>query len=308
MKHHTINIEDVNIHYVEAGDNYKSYSPRQTIVFLHGFPEYWGTWHAQLDYFSSKYRVIAPDLPGYNLSDKPKEKSFFEVSNLIQFMAKFIQCTAPQEKVILVAHDWGGVIAWPLAAFFPKLVERLVILNAAHPSIFTREMVHNAEQRQKSEYIHELIASNAVKKLSENNYEYLKNKIFMGMREGTLSETQRKTYENVWAQPDAVNGMLQYYRAMPQLAPNEKIVDVGNGHGNGPVVAAEQMKIPNIRISCPTLILWGEQDQAFVKENIDGVEEYVPDVRIRRFPDASHWLQHELPDEVNLEIEKFLVK
>jgi pimeloyl-ACP methyl ester carboxylesterase len=68
------------------------------------------------------------------------------------------------------------------------------------------------------------------------------------------------------------------------------------------------MKRPNLRISCPTLIVWGEQDQAFVKENIDGVEEYVPDVRIRRFPDASHWLQHELPDEVNLEIEKFLVK
>ncbi len=304
MKHHTINIEDVNIHYVETGDNYQSHSPRQTIVFLHGFPEYWGTWHAQLDYFSNKYRVIAPDLPGYNLSDKPQKQSFFEVPNLIKFIAKFIQCVAPQEKVIVVAHDWGGVIAWPLAAFFPKLVERLVILNAAHPSIFTRQMMHNAEQRQKSEYIHELIAPNAVEKLSENNYEYLKNKIFMGMREGTLSQTQRKTYENVWAQPDAVNGMLQYYRAMPQLAPSDKVVGVGNG----PIVAATQMKIPNIRISCPTLILWGEQDQAFVKENIDGVEQYVPDVRIRRFPNASHWLQHELPDEVNEEIENFLVE
>jgi pimeloyl-ACP methyl ester carboxylesterase len=90
-------------------------------------------------------------------------------------------------------------------------------------------------------------------------------KIFMGIREGTLSETQRKTYENVWTQSDAVNGMQQYYRAMPQLSPYEKIVDVGNGHGNGPVVAATQMKIPNLRISCPSLILWGEQDQALVK-------------------------------------------
>lgn len=303
MKHHTINIEDVNIHYVESGEHNERYSPRQTIVFLHGFPEYWGTWHAQLDYFSNKYRVIAPDLPGYNLSDKPQKQSFFEVPNLIQFFAKFIQGVAPQEKIILVAHDWGGVIAWPLAAFFPQLVERLVIINAAHPSTFTREMMFSTEQRQKSEYIHELIAHNAVEKLSENNYEYLKNKIFIGMREGTLSQTQRKDYEEVWAQPDAVNGMLQYYRAMPQLAPSEKIT-VAN---NGPVVAATQMKIPNIRISCPTLILWGEQDQAFVKENIDGVEHYVSDVRIKRFPDASHWLQHELPNEVNSEIEMFLL-
>jgi pimeloyl-ACP methyl ester carboxylesterase len=302
MRHHTIDIENVNVHYVEAGEDNVSQSPQQTIIFLHGFPEFWGTWHAQLDYFAKNYRVIAPDLPGYNLSDKPQENTFFEVPNLIQFIAKFIQGVAPQQKIILVAHDWGGVIAWPLTAFFPQLIDRLVILNAAHPSTFTREMIHNAEQRQKSEYIHDLIAPNGVESLSNNNFEYLTNKIFVGMREGTLSDTQRKAYENVWAQPGAVNGMLQYYRAMPQLAPSEKIADTGSG----PVVAATQMKIPNIRITCPTLILWGEQDQAFVKETVDGVEEYVPDVRIKRFPDASHWLQHELPNEVNAEIEYFL--
>lgn len=302
MKHHTIDIENVNIHYVEAGAESANKPPRQTIVFLHGFPEYWGTWHAQLDYFSTNYRVIAPDLPGYNLSDKPQGQSFFAVPNLIQFIAKFIQRVAPEEKIILVAHDWGGAIAWPIAAFYPQLIERLVILNAAHPSTFTREMMHNPVQRQKSEYIHELIAANAVEKLTENNYQYLKNKIFIGMREGTLSKTQRKAYEDVWAQPGAINGMLQYYRAMPQLAPSEKATAVGNG----PIVAATQMKIPNIRITCPTLILWGEQDQAFVKENTDGVDEYVPDLKIKRFPDASHWLQHELPNEVNREIDGFL--
>ena len=302
MKHHTIDIENVNIHYVEAGSGSVTNLPRQTIVFLHGFPEYWGTWHAQLDYFADHYRVIAPDLPGYNLSDKPEDPSFYQVPKLIKFIAKFIQGVAPQEKIILVAHDWGGVIAWPIAAFFPQLIDKLVILNAAHPSIFTREMINNAQQRQKSEYIHELIASNGVEKLSDNNYQYLKDTVFVGMREGTLSETQCKAYEDVWAQSGAINGMLQYYRSMPQLAPLEKV----SVAGNGPVVAATQMKIPNIRITCPTLLLWGEQDQAFVKENTNGVEKYVPDLRIKRFPDASHWLQHELPNEVNLEIENFL--
>lgn len=302
MKHHTADIENVNIHYVEAGSDSASNPSRQTIMFLHGFPEYWGTWHAQLEYFSNNYRVIAPDLPGYNLSDKPQDLSFFEVPNLIQFIAKFIQSVAPQEKVILVAHDWGGVLAWPIAAFFPHLIERLVILNAAHPSTFTREMIHNAEQRQKSEYIHELIASDAIDRLSANHHQYLKDKIFAGMRAGTLNETQRKMYQQVWAVPGAINGMLQYYRAMPQLAPSEK----ATGDTGKQVINPTQMKIPHIRITCPTLILWGEQDQAFVKENIDGVEEYVPDLRIKRFPDASHWLQHELPNEVNHEIADFL--
>lgn len=302
MKHHTIDIESVNIHYVEAGLVDNNEPPRQTIIFLHGFPEYWGTWHAQLEYFSKSYRVIAPDLPGYNLSGKPQEQSFFEVPNLIQFIAKFIQGVAPQEKIILVAHDWGGAIAWPLAAFFPQLIERLVILNAAHPSTFTREMIHNPEQRQKSEYIHELVAHDGVARLSANHHQYLKDKIFNGMREGTLNELQRQTYQQVWAQLGAVEGMLQYYRAMPQLAPSEK----NNSDKGAQVIAPKQMKIPNIRITCPTLVLWGEQDQAFVKENIDGIEEYVPDVRVKRFPDASHWLQHELPDEVNQQIDEFL--
>lgn len=300
MKHHTVDIENVNIHYVEAATS--TNKPQQTMVFLHGFPEYWGTWHAQLDYFSKDYRVIAPDLPGYNLSDKPQQQSFFEVPNLIQFIAKFIQSVAPQDKVILVAHDWGGAIAWPLAAFFPHLIEKLVILNAAHPSIFTREMISNPQQRQKSEYIHELIAADGEQKLSHNHFQYLKDKIFVGMREGTLTESQRIAYESVWAQPGAVNGMLQYYRAMPQLAPSEKTSD----NTNGPVVAETKMKIPNIRIDCPTLILWGEQDQAFVKENVVGVEEYVPNLQIKRFPNASHWLQHELPEQVNQEIDDFL--
>lgn len=302
MKHQYIKVQDTNIHYVESAVLPEDNTDLTTIVFLHGFPEYWETWHAQLDYFSQNYRVIAPDLPGYNLSDKPKDQSFFEVPNLIQFLAKFIQQVSDNKKVILVAHDWGGAIAWPLAAFFPDIIERLVILNAAHPSTFTREMINNPEQRKKSEYIHELIAVNAVEKLSENNFEYLKSEIFTGMREGTLTDEQRLKYQTAWAQEGAVEGMLQYYRAMPQLAPSESAKQVSDG----PVVAPNNMKIPNIHITCPTLILWGEQDQAFVKQNVDGVEEYVLDVKVVRFPEASHWLHHELPNDVNREIAVFI--
>ncbi|MFT4994281.1 MAG: pimeloyl-ACP methyl ester carboxylesterase [Paraglaciecola sp.] len=300
IEHNYVDVEGINIHYVEAQPD----DARGTLVFLHGFPEHWATWQAQLDYFSEHYRVIAPDLPGYNLSDKPQATEFFQVANLIRILATFIQTVVPDEKVYLIAHDWGGAIAWPLTAFYPRLFEKLIILNAAHPSLFTREMIHNPLQRQKSEYIHELIAQDAVKHLSANHFAYLRNLTFAGMRPGTLDTAKKLAYEQAWSQPGAVNGMLQYYRAMPQLAPSEK-----NNSGSARLfTSTTEMKIPNIRINVPTLILWGEQDQAFVLENIQGIEEYVADCRIKRFPHASHWLQHELPDEVNHEVATFIAQ
>jgi pimeloyl-ACP methyl ester carboxylesterase len=306
LAHKFIAIDDVNIHYVEAQPkNTLLTTPshsQSTIVFLHGFPEYWATWQAQLHYFSANYRVIAPDLPGYNLSDKPHNSSFFQVNHLIEFFAKLISTLAPNEKIFLVAHDWGGAIAWPLAAFFPQLIEKLIILNAAHPSTFTREMINNPEQQQKSEYIHQLIASDAVQTLTDNNFAYLVNKILVSAKPDTFTEKNLTNYRHVWQQTGAVNGMLQYYRAMPQLAASKH-----HKHTNTSTVTdPANMKIPNIRVNVPTLILWGEQDQAFVIENLNQIEDYVPNCQVKRFPDSSHWLQHEQPTQINQAIERFI--
>jgi len=147
LEHKHVLINDVNIHYVAAGATNNKTPTGATLIFLHGFPKYWQTWQNQLTYFSKEHHVIAPDLPGYNLSDKPQDVLFYQLSNLIEFMAKFIKTVSPTEKVHLIAHDWGGAIAWPLAAFHPELVEKLVIIKAAHPSIFTREMITNSVQR-----------------------------------------------------------------------------------------------------------------------------------------------------------------
>lgn len=304
VEHKNALVQGVNIHYVQAG--IKNNKP--TIFFLHGFPECWETWEAQIQYFSKEYRVIAPDLPGYNLSDKPGDVSFFTVPNLVNFFADFIKVVSANEHVYLVAHDWGGAIAWPLTAFHPKLIKKLIILNAAHPSAFTREMINNPEQRRKSEYIHELIAEDAIEKLMENECKYLFDKVLSTMQNNVLTEQKKQDYLQLWRQSGSINGMLQYYRAMPQLAPSinneaKPILDA-----NAPVTIKDtnRMTIPNIRIEVPTLILWGEQDQAFVQENLIGLEEYIPDCQIKRFPHASHWLQHEFPDEINNDIANFI--
>lgn len=300
-----IQVKGVNIHYVTAEP--LSENNLETLVFLHGFPEYWGTWRKQLSYFAKQFRVIAPDLPGYNLSDKPKDTTFYQVPNLITFFAEFINAIAPNKKVTLIAHDWGGAIAWPLVAFHPNLFQRLVILNAAHPSTFTREMINNPEQRKKSEYIHQLIASNAEEILSNNNYQYLKDKMSDCDPHAFTNKVQQQ-YEKVWQQSGAINGMLQYYRAMPQLAASGKGKEANNK--SLALSKAEQdtskMKIPNIRIDVPTFILWGEHDQAFVNENLDDIERFVPNCQIKHFSDASHWLQHDKPKEINQHINEFI--
>ncbi|WP_351074909.1 alpha/beta hydrolase [Shewanella sp. CAL98-MNA-CIBAN-0140] len=304
-------VDDVKIHYVESA--YKSDEKSlSTIVFLHGFPEYWGAWHKQLDYFSTHYRVVAPDLPGYNLSDKPTEISFYAVPNLIAFMAKFIAAISPCQSVILVAHDWGGAIAWPLAAFHPQLISKLIILNAAHPSTFTREMINNPIQRQKSAYIHQLISVSGESLLSNNDYRYLIEKIMVSSKADVFTDERRAQYRQVWRQQGAINGMLQYYRAMPQLASSHSDNGSPQAFDDKYLVKSNQVKntsdikIPNIRINHPTLVLWGEQDLAFVNENLDNITHYVPNCSLIRFPNTSHWLQHERPDEVNSAIDAFI--
>ncbi|GGP75549.1 alpha/beta fold hydrolase [Shewanella ulleungensis] len=308
LTHHYTVVDGVNIHYVESG-NHAAQKPIETLVFLHGFPEYWGTWLKQLDFFACNYRVIAPDLPGYNLSDKPTDTGFYTVPNLIRFMSKFIAAVSPNQPVTLIAHDWGGAIAWPLAAFNASLLSRLVILNAAHPSTFTREMINNSNQRSKSAYIHQLIEPEAESLLTQDDYHYLVDKIMQSQQPAIFTHEVLDAYRQVWRQPGAINGMLQYYRAMPQLARNDAKMDTNDDitvSSNSQVKHTSALKIPNIRINLPTLVLWGEQDLAFVNENLDDLIQYVPNCTIKRFAHTSHWIQHERPNEVNNAISDFL--
>ena len=294
FSHNFVDIEGVNIHYV---DESPCHSDRQetveTIVFLHGFPELWQVWTKQLDHFKSQYRVIAPDLPGYNLSDKPNDEGFYQLPNLIGFISKFIATVAPNQSVTLVAHDWGGAIAWPLAAFTPNIIKRLVILNAAHPSTYTRELKFNPQQQQKSAYINTLISADAESLLFQNDFAYLKETIEIWPQ---MSPASQLKYTKAWQQQGAVSGMLAYYKAMPHHPPaasnQDKIVT--------------NIKVPNIHVHCPTLILWGENDKAFCLSTLSGIEEYVSDAQVIRFTNTSHWVQHEKPHEISEAIEQFM--
>ncbi|REL28890.1 alpha/beta hydrolase [Thalassotalea euphylliae] len=309
LSHHKLTAGGIDLHYVECGNDNHS---QGVVVFLHGFPEYWGTWHYQLVSLGKNYHCIAPDLPGYNLSDKPTDNDFYKVENLIAVLAEFIKKVASGQPVYLVAHDWGGAIAWPLAAFNAHLIDKLIILNAAHPSTFTREMKYNAEQRARSAYIHQLISADAEQLLSANQCQYLFEQIMAGFDEQLLTDEFKARYLSVWQQSGAINGMLQYYRAMPQLATSNSNDKKGenegqeNNHRLSPLTSLDDITIPRIFIKVPTLVLWGEADRAFVPNCLDGLAEYVHELNVVRFPHNSHWLQHEQPAAISQEIANFI--
>jgi pimeloyl-ACP methyl ester carboxylesterase len=298
VEHKTVKLAQCEMHYVEVVPVDKE--PLDTLIFLHGFPEAWFAWTEQLDYFSKSYRVIAPDLPGYNLSEKVEHVEFYEVPNLIAVIKNFVEAVSNGNKVTLIAHDWGGAIAWPLAAFYSQLFSRLIILNAAHPSTFTREMIDNVEQRRRSDYIHELIASDAIDNLQKDNFSYLQSTIWKSMSGIDLQTDKKQQYIEAWAQKNALRCMLKYYQAMPQLAPSTDATH------DAVTTITNKMTIPNIRVTIPTYVLWGEQDQAFVIDVLRGLEAYVTDLKIKRFENATHWLHHEIPEDINSTIDNWL--
>jgi pimeloyl-ACP methyl ester carboxylesterase len=126
--------------------------------------------------------------------------------------------------------------------------------------------------------------------------------LFEHRLDGGFSELEKQVYLQVWKEPGAIQGMLNYYKSMPQLAPSER----ASGLIDGPITDTAKMKIPQIMIKVPTLVLWGMQDQAFVPAVLEGIEHYVNDCKIQRFENASHWLHHEQPEQINLAIRRFI--
>ena len=282
-------VNGMRLHYARGGHG-------QLILFAHGFPEFWFQWRRQLDEFERDYLVVAPDLRGYNLSDKPAGVSQYEISYIVDDLLA-LAAHIGQKKFFLVGHDWGGVVCWFLAARHPEAVRKLVILNAPHPAVFARELRNNPAQQQASQYILMFRSPGAEAALSANNFAALQDRVLgVGLRRGTLTEAERQAYLEAWAQPGALTGGLNYYRALQPGATTLQELS-----------SALDMEAA-VRVIVPTLIIWGEQDHALLTGNLTGIEEFVPNVTIRRIPDASHWVVQEKSDLVNGLIREFLAE
>ncbi|HWO02834.1 MAG TPA: alpha/beta hydrolase [Blastocatellia bacterium] len=290
IKHEYADVNGVRLHYATAGTG-------KLIIFVHGFPEFWYEWKNELAEFGRDYMAVAPDMRGYNLSSKPTEVDQYQVKYMVEDLRALAEKLG-HKRFILVAHDWGGAIAWAFALAHPDYLEKLVIINAPHPGVFARELRDNPAQQEASRYMLMFRAPQAEQTLSENNYARLVQVVLAeGLKTGVFTEEDKKAYIEAWSQPGALTGGLNYYRAARVGPPS------GENDKQGTSFA---VNAPSLVVKVPTLVIWGEKDTALLTGNLEGLDKFVPDLAIKRIPDGTHWVIHEKPALVDGYIREFI--
>jgi len=290
LKYEFADVNGVRLHYARAGQG-------KLILFVHGFPEFWYAWKDLLPEFGRDHLAVAPDMRGYNLSSKPTDVTDYAVPHLVDDLRALARSLG-HEKFILVAHDWGGGVAWSLGIHHPECLEKLVIINAPHPALFERELNRNPAQQAASQYMLLFRSPKAEATLSANNYAFLVDAVLTrGLKKGHFTEDDRQTYLTAWSQPGALTGSLNWYRA----------AGIGPPTSSDKAHSFEPSAGPS-KVSVPTLVIWGEKDQALVKENLDGLDQHVPYLTVRRIADGTHWVIHEQPALVAAHIREFIAR
>ena len=275
---------------------------RPVLMFLHGFPEGAFIWDELLLHFARPenggYHCVAPYLRGFGESSQPQAPEAYRAKHLVQDLVALISAVCTTGTVeCLVAHDWGGAVAWNLANQQPQWLKRLAIINSPHPGAFLRELQTNAAQQAASQYMHFLCRPDAESLLAENDFQRLF--AFFNTPEGHapawLTEAVRAQYRALWSQ--GLTGACNYYRASPLRPPRE---------GDR---AALDLELPAsmLSVDVPTLVLWAMDDPALLPGLLQGLPDWVHRLRLRQIEHASHWVVHEHPERVAQELGHFLL-
>jgi epoxide hydrolase 4 len=251
---------------------------------LHGFPELNYSWRLQMPMLAEKgWRVWAPNLRGYGASSKPDGIRAYGLDHLTDDVAALIDAAAaesPVSEVMLIAHDWGAIIAWAFAIKRLRPLTRLVIMNVPHPLVGLREL-RKWRQFWKSWYIFFFQLPRLPERmLGWNGARGIKGMFWkMAVDKTRFPREVLQTYAGAALRPGALTAMINYYRA---LVRHREAFDAGDG-----------------RVDVPTLMIWGEEDAALNIHCTEGTEAYVRDFTLHRLPGVSHWVQQEAPEAVN---------
>lgn len=277
IRHHHVTVRGVRLHVAEAGSG-------PLVVLLHGFPEIWYTWRRIIPALvRAGFRVAAPDMRGYNLSDKPKGVAAYGVRTLADDIAGLVQALGA-ERASVVGHDWGAGVAWSFAMAHPDELDRLVILNGPHPTRML-EGLRRPSQMVKSWYMFVFLLPKLAEVLLPLDDYALLTKAFINdpIRRGAYTEADLAIYREAWSQPGAITSMVNYYRAMPYPS----------------------LRMEVTPIHAPTLVLWGDRDAYLGPDLAVPPEKLVPNARVEHVADASHWIQHDQPELVSARIVSF---
>ena len=263
------------------------------LLFLHGFPEGAFVWDALLEHFSRPenggYRCVAPWLRGFGPSSAPADAKDYRPKHLVQDILALIAIESPGAPLAcLVAHDWGGAVAWNTANQFPQQMQRLAIINSPHPGTFLRELQTNPAQQAASAYMNFLIRPDAESLLAANDFQRMWR--FLNRPDGTppawLDDATRAQYHATWSA--GLTGGCNYYRASP-LRP---------ARPGDPAVDAVQLPRSMLTVDVPTWVLWGLDDIALLPSLLDGLDSYIPRLTLETVADADHWVIHTHPARV----------
>ncbi len=261
------------------------------VILLHGFPEFHFGWRKQVPALvEAGFRVIVPDQRGYNLSDKPKGISAYDVDILAKDIVGLFDHFGIQ-KARLVGHDWGAVVAWTVAINHPERLEKLAILNVPHPDVMTDFVLNNSAQRKKSWYVFFFQIPWFVEwTLGRNNYHNLARMLVGSGRKLTFTEQDVTEYKKAWSQKGALTGMINWYRAAMRRG----------------LRYAFSKKSPARRVHVPTMMLWGKRDVALSSEMAQPSIDLCDDGELTFFEKSTHWVQHDASEEVNQKLIGFM--
>jgi epoxide hydrolase 4 len=256
------------------------------VILLHGFPEFWYCWRKQIPPLAEAgFRVLAPDQRGYNLSDKPDGIGNYQLDILVEDIVGLIDQFGDQ-KVCVVGHDWGAVVAWTLAIQYPEKLDRLVIINVPHPGIQKKAIKVVPRQLLSSWYIGFFqIPFLPEFLLRANNWAGAVRALLHSSRPGTFRLIDLQKYRAAWSQGNAITSMLNWYRALLRMPP---------------------AGLSGVRVEIPVRMLWGVHDVALRRELAALSIDLCDDGLLTCFEDATHWVHHEKPEEVNQIILDFL--
>ena len=263
------------------------------LLFLHGFPEGAFVWDALLEHFSRPenggYRCVAPWLRGFGPSSAPADAKDYRPKHLVQDILALIAIESPDTPLAcLVAHDWGGAVAWNTANQFPQQMQRLAIINSPRPGTFLRELQADPARQAASAYMNFLIRPDAESLLAANDFQRMWR--FLNRPDGTppawLDDATRAQYHATWSA--GLTGGCNYYRASP-LRP---------ARPGDPAVDAVQLPRSMLTVDVPTWVLWGLDDIALLPSLLDGLDSYIPRLTLETVADADHWVIHTHPARV----------
>ena len=280
IRHERLRGDGLELHVAVAGHG-------PPVILLHGFPENWTSWRWQFaPLVDAGFSVWAPDMRGYNESDRPRERDAYRLRHLVNDVASIVRATG-HGRAHLAGHDWGGIVAWTFAGVYPELLNKLVIVNAPHMDIFL-EKVRRPPQMFRSAYVLLFQAPGIAEwTLSAWNHRALRKSFtLLSGRSGAFRDEDIDGYVRGLSVSGALTAALNYYRANLRREP--------------------LARASSARVEAETLVIWGDRDPTLGIELLDDLHTVAPHARVHHIPDAGHWVQNEAPEEVNRLIVEFL--